>query len=446
MFQRLRPYLSATNGPIILAMLALMAVSLLAIRAAEAADPLLAGATVHQAVSIGVALAAFVLAGLIPLQRIGRYAYLLFGLNLALLVLVLLLPGPGSRGSHRWIRLGSIRTFQPSELAKLTYIMAMAAYLRYRENYRRLLGLVPPFLLTLLPAALILIEPDLGTTLLLFPTLFFMLFMAGAKLKHLLAVVAVASAAVFLPLPHCLDGADADRAAEEKALAYWSGDIFGKEYAFVAAPLRLMKPHQVSRIEGWLNQSDPRLARREGFQLRQSMVIVGSGGRDGYRMPEVMDLFLRRLPDDHTDFIFAVVGGQWGFRGCLGVLLIYGVIFVCGAEIATLTKDPFGRLLVVGALALLFAQIFINVGMTVGLMPITGMTLPLVSFGGSSLLVNAMALGLLVNVSQHRPRMLGRKPFEHDAKAPEEEAAYKRPMEPLDAAANQPPPGRGVRT
>ena len=109
--------------------------------------------------------------------------------------------------------------------------------------------------------------------------------------------------------------------------------------------------HQVRRIKGWLKQSDPAIARREGYQLRQSMVIVGSGGLKGSDAPEVTDLFLRRLPDDHTDFIFAVIGGQWGFRGCAGVLLIYVAIFVCGAEIAAVTTDPFARLLVVGVLA-----------------------------------------------------------------------------------------------
>lgn len=434
MFNRLRPYLSATSAPIMLAMLALMGVSLLAVRAAESADPLLAGSVAHQAVSVAVALVAFVLATLVPFQRMGRYAHLLFGANLALLVLVLLLPGSGVRGSHRWIRLGSIRTFQPSELAKLSYIMALAWYLRYRQSYRRLRGLIPPLVLTLVPAGLILVEPDLGTTLLLFPTLFFMLFMAGAKLKHLLAVVAVAAATIFFPLPRSLDGLTGDQAAERKALAYWSGRVGGKEYAVVAASLRVMKPHQVRRVEGWLRQSDPSIAMREGYQLRQSMVIVGSGGLKGFDSPEVMDLFLRRLPDDHTDFIFAVIAGQWGFRGCAGVLLIYVAIFICGAEIAAVTTDPFGRLVVVGVLALLFAQIFINVGMTVGLMPITGMTLPLVSFGGSSMLVNAAGLGLLINVSRRRPPSLARKPFEHDARAPEEAAAYKRPMEPINGA------------
>ncbi len=109
-----------------------------------------------------------------------------------------------------------------------------------------------------------------------------------------------------------------------------------------------------------------------------------------------------------------MVGGQWGLLGCVGVFLLYGVIFLFGFEIALITYDPFARLLVVGVLALLFSQIVINVGMTMGLTPVTGMTLPLISYGGTSLVVNCAALGLLVNVGQHRPILLGKRPFEHE--------------------------------
>jgi cell division protein FtsW (lipid II flippase) len=130
------------------------------------------------------------------------------------------------------------------------------------------------------------------------------------------------------------------------------------------------------------------------------------------------------LPDDHTDFIFSIVGGQWGFLGSAAVLFLYGVIFVFGVEIAVITYDPFGRLLAVGVLALLFSQIVINVGMTMGLMPITGMTLPLVSYGGSSLVVNCAALGLLVNVGQRRPILLSKRPFEHGDRKEKPPAPY----------------------
>lgn len=124
-------------------------------------------------------------------------------------------------------------------------------------------------------------------------------------------------------------------------------------------------------------------------------------------------LAMDQLPFEHTDFIFSVIGGRWGFLGCLVVLGMYAVILVFGIEIATITYDPFGRLLAVGVLGLLLSQIFINVGMAMGLMPITGMTLPLVSYGGTSIVVNCAALGLLVNVGQRRPILLAPHPFEY---------------------------------
>jgi rod shape determining protein RodA len=174
-----------------------------------------------------------------------------------------------------------------------------------------------------------------------------------------------------------------------------------------------MEPHQLARVDGWLRQSDPRLrTTSKGYQLHQSMTVLGAGGLAGRRGWNDADAFFRMLPDDHTDFIFSVVGGQWGFVGCTGVLLLYALLFVCGVEIASATSDAFGRMLAVGVLAMFFTQLVVNAGMTMGLMPITGMTLPLISYGGSSLLANCAALGLLVNVGQARPISLGRRPFE----------------------------------
>ena len=302
-------------------------------------------------------------------------------------------------------------------------MVALAWYLRYRDNFRRVPGLIAPFVLTLVPAALILIEPDLGTTLLLFPTLFFMLFMAGAKLRHLFAVVILASIIALMPIPIDTTGKDDILTKDRKALAYWSGKIGKKEYTLLAASLRIMKPHQLARIEGWIKQSDRRIAMSKGFQLQVSMFILGSGGLTGEEMTRQKNIYFRMLPDDHTDFIYTIIGGQWGFLGCLAVLFIYLVIFFCGAEIAGTTDDPFGRLLVLGSLGLLFSQVFINLGMTMGLMPITGMTLPLISYGGSSMVVNCIAMGLMINVAHRRPRLLGRKPFEHNQSTQEEIAS-----------------------
>ncbi len=434
MFKWLRNYLRGVVWPIIVAMIALIVISILAVHAAEQADPTnpsVRGSTVKQVKWVFISLAAFFAVTAVPYKRIGRAAYPLFAATLVMLGILaaaskfeyssLLIPA--IRGSHRWINLG-FGLFQPSEIAKLTFIILLAWYLRYGDNYRRFRGLIIPFALTFIPLGLVLVQPDLGTSLLFLPTLFFMLFMAGAKIRHLLVVVAVAAVAVFFPVPRNVTGLSRAALADRESLAYWSGSIGEKEYVISAAPLVLMKPHQLRRIEGWLRQGDEEVAMDEGFQLQQSMIILGTGGLWGQKAPEDKNLYFRWLPDDHTDFIYAVIGGQWGFLGCVGVMLIYVAIFFCGAEIAGMTNDPFGRLLVVGVLGLLLAQILINVGMTMGLTPITGMTLPMISYGGSSMLVNCLAMGLMVNVAQRRPILLAPKPFEYGRKRPEDSTNY----------------------
>ncbi len=404
MSETFRRYLRYTSWPIIAAMVTLMVWGVTAIRVSEQSDPSIAGFANKQAIFAGVALAAFLAATVVPYQRLGQVAYALFALTLVMLVVVFFLPARG--GARRWIFLGPIQ-MQPSELTKLTYVLMLAWYLRYRDNYRRLAGLVVPFVLTFVPLGMILIEPDLGTSLLFLPTLYLMLFAAGAKLRHLLGIVAVATAVVLFPVPMRLSAS-----VNRPALAYGVVSAGGQRYALSAASLAAMEPHQLTRIEGWFNQGNLK-DMDKGYQLAQSKMILGAGRWVGGRDWSEGEIFFQMLPEDHTDFIFSVIGGQWGFLGCLGVLLLYGVVFLFGAEIAVITDNPFGRLLAVGMLALLFSQIVINTGMTMGLMPVTGMTLPLVSYGGSSVVVNGIALGLLVNVGQRRPVILGPKPFEY---------------------------------
>jgi cell division protein FtsW (lipid II flippase) len=250
-----------------------------------------------------------------------------------------------------------------------------------------------------------------------------MLFMAGAKLRHLLGIVVMATVLMLLPVPHTLPSdMPASERLDHEALAYWCDHDSGKMVS--AASLVKMKGHQISRIVGWLRQDDPRVVQGKGYQLYLSKMVLGAGCLTGQRRGSLVNEYFRMLPEDHTDFIFSVIGGQWGLAGCVGVLLCYVLIFISGVEIATGTYDPFGRLLAVGVMALMFSQLVINVGMTMGIMPITGMTLPLVSYGGSSLVVNCIALGLLVNVGQRRPVLLGKHPFEFGQKKEKPPAPY----------------------
>ncbi len=321
-----------------------------------------------------LALPTAVAVAMIPYQSLKHVSYALFALSVALLVVVFFMPV--INGSHRWIPLGFMN-FQPSELAKLTYIFALAHYLMYRKNYRRLTGLIAPFLLTMVPVALILKEPDLGTSLVFFPILFAMLIAAGARFGHLLLVVVLGIA--------CLP-------------VLWMG----------------MSAEQKSRVVTLFTQTDGGVAPTgDGYHLHQSKQVIALGGPTGSDwggMP-VADPRAWHLPAGRTDFVFSLVSERWGLLGAVGTLLCYLILFAQGLRIAASTREPFGRLLCVGITAMLAAQTVINTGMTVGLMPITGLTLPLVSYGGSSLLATAVAIGLLVNVSLRPGYEIGDEPF-----------------------------------
>ncbi len=395
-------------------MIGLIVVGVMAITVSERAAGVAPTRARMQMVFGAIGLGVFFVATLIPYPKVGRLAYGLFAATLVVLVGVLLLPE--TRGSHRWIDLKIVKV-QPSEFGKLTFIILLAWYLRHGNHYRTLRGLAAPFLLTFLPMGLIFIEPDLGTSLLFLPTLYFMLFMAGARWKHLVGIVLVGTVLAFFPIIQKVDKSwDSNVIETRRALSYARFGPQGEETLLIAVPLAVMKGHQLDRVDGWLRQGDLRVAMDKGFQLHWSKMVLGGGKTHGADDWEYAESFYRILPDDHTDFIFSIIGGEWGFVGCLMVLGLYATIFVFGVGIAASTDDPFGRLLAVGVLGLLMSQLFINVGMTMGLMPITGMTLPLVSYGGSSLVVNCAALGLLVNVGQRRPVSLAPKPFEHGEK------------------------------
>ena len=339
-------------------------------------DELAGGTTLRdrQLIWAVLGLVAMLAATWVPYRVLKPWSVPLFLASLASLVLVYFMPA--RNGAHRWVPLG-IADVQPSELAKLTYIMALAHYLMYRRNYRRLTGLIVPFLLTLLPVFLILREPDLGTSLLFFPVLYAMLFAAGARAKHLIAVALLGVMA--LPV-------------------LWAQ----------------MSAEQKSRITTLFNQQDGGPAPRgDGYHLHQSKQVLALGGAWGSDVTGMLidDPLAYHLPAARTDFIFCLIGERWGLPGTLGLIGVYLVLFARGLMIAAGTQEPFGRLIAVGIVALLAAQLLINTGMTVGLMPITGLTLPLVSYGGSSLVTCCIALGLLINVALRPGYEITGEPF-----------------------------------
>ena len=310
----------------------------------------------------------------VPYRSFREMSYPLFFISLLLLVAVFFLPT--KNGSHRWIPLGLLN-FQPSELAKLAYIMALAHYLMYRRNYRRLAGLLVPFVLTFVPVGLILREPDLGTSLVFLPVLFAMLFAAGARLRHLVSITLLGMAV---------------------SPVLWLG----------------MSAEQKSRVVSLFTQKDTGPAPKgDGYHLYQSKQVLALGGVWGSEiagMP-MHDPYLYHLPAGRSDFVFCLIGERSGLVGCLLMLAVYVLLLARGLWIAAATREPYGRLLAVGVVALLATQTAINTGMTVGLMPITGMTLPLASYGGSSLLATCVALGLLMNVAMRPGYEVTPEPF-----------------------------------
>jgi cell division protein FtsW (lipid II flippase) len=280
-------------------------------------------------------------------------------------------------GARAWINLGPI-VFQPGEVAKIAVVLVLADYFRYRSNHRTIAGLIPPAVITLVPAGLITVQPDLGMAMLFVPCLFAMLIAAGARLKHLAAVVLI-------------------------------GILTGP------AAYPLLKPHQKARIVGLINmvQGNTEGSDDINYQSITAVRLAGAGGVHGIPEEKARALIrYNRLPERHNDMIFAVISHRFGFLGGVAVLGLYAVWFLGAFLTAANCTDPFGRLVVVGLTTIIAAQTYINIGMNLALLPIIGITLPFVSYGGSSMLTTWIMTGMIVSVAMRRPQRLSRPTFE----------------------------------
>ncbi|MFQ6034771.1 MAG: FtsW/RodA/SpoVE family cell cycle protein [Sedimentisphaerales bacterium] len=352
-----------------------------------------------------ISFAGFIAVNLVNYRRLGTLSFPIFALVLLLLGILLLgrfvvnIPFvPEVNGAHRWIRfkiVGWQLQVQPSELCKLTFVLALAWYLRYRSNYRNFSALIGPFILTVLPMVLILLEPDLGTVVLMMPIFLTMLFVAGAKVRHLLIIIAMALLVSPL-LWHKMKPYQRTRISSVLLQSSWI-----RQQAEQNPALGEILVGRKFSAEHWKNDW--------GYHLIRSKFAVASGGIKGQGFRKGPFVKYDFLPYRYNDFIFAIIAHQWGFVGCLGLLMLYTIIIGCGLEIAMNNTDPFGRLLAIGIVAVFTVELLVNVSMTVGLMPITGLTLPLVSYGGSSLLVSMTAVGLLNNIGRCRPFSVARK-------------------------------------
>lgn len=337
----------------------------------------------QQITGIVVGMAAGAVAMLVPYKALVRRAYLFYAFNVFLLALVLV-AGPVRNDSRRWLSLAGF-DFQPSELMKLTLVLTLARFIRFRSSYKTFRGLWAPFGLTLLPMALILKQPDLGTALLCIPILFTMLFVAGARARHLATVVLLGTLAM-IPVYE------------------WG-----------------LQPYQKSRIDGFLTQvgvmhrdaaSQSALRKKENYQVTKSMVAIGSGGLTGVGHGRGEEHALYWVPERHTDFIFAGVGNEWGLFGSFLVLALLGWLLAAILGVGLRQRDPAGRLICIGVFALFGFQAFVNIAMTIGLVPVTGLTLPFLSYGRSSVVVSILAVALVCNVAARPAYEFGRGDFD----------------------------------
>jgi rod shape determining protein RodA len=306
------------------------------------------------------------LISMIDYHRLLDIAPWAYGLSI-LSLLAVKVAGQKVLGARRWINLGGGIHFQPSEWVKLVLIIAAARYfwnLAGRELSWRDIG--KAVALICIPMALVLTQPDLGTSLTYFPILLSGLFLGGIRLRQI-GIIAV--------IVLLLGG-----------IAWKSG--------------KRLKPYQQARINAFLDpDSDPR---GSGYQIRQSLIAVGSGGIWGKGANKGTQTQGDFLPIPYTDFIFAAFCEEHGFVGAMGVLLLYFLILMRLIQNAQTAADLPGTYIVMGVVAVILFQIFVNIGMVVGLMPVTGIPLPLMSYGGSSILFTFLALGIVMNVRMRR--------------------------------------------
>jgi rod shape determining protein RodA len=311
---------------------------------------------------------------------IARFAWPFYFLALGLLVAVFFI-GKSSHGAQRWIHLGFLN-FQPSEFAKIAIILALAKYMStHKEIHQKGSFLLMSTMLVLVPLLLILKQPDLGTSLTLIPILTVMLFMAGIQKRYFLTMIPFAVIPLFI-----------------LKLAK-SGNIAIETMRNL---LFFLKPYQQNRVLVYI---DPNLDPRGlSYNLIQSKIAIGSGGMFGNGFISGTQTQLQFIPERHTDFIFCVLGEEWGFVGGMVLLFLYFLSVRNALSIADSCVDFFPKLAAIGIVTLWITQIFINMGMTIGLMPITGLPLPLISYGGSSLMIFMIGAGLLLNFYANRDK------------------------------------------
>lgn len=362
-----RRYLRHLDYILLLTALALTAYGAVIIYLATRDDPLPSPTYYlrYQLIYAAAGFVALVIVSLLDYEIFRRWQWPLYAFALLSISAVFALATV-TRGSRRWIDLGFIN-FQPSELAIFIIAVSLAAFLVDRLDSlgsRRLTLLA--LLYVAIPAALVFVQPDLGTATVLAALGLSLLLFFGTRWTHFAAIaagLAVAVVLVFAVLP--------------------------------AAGFQVVKPYQLDRLTVFLNPGENTTT--AGYNLQQSLIAVGSGGMTG-RGEMATQTQLQFLPEHHTDFIFAVVGERWGFIGAAGLIVLYALLLWRALKVTAMARDMYGSVIAGGIAGAILYQVLVNMGMTLGIMPITGIPLPFVSYGGAALVTNLMLVGLLESI------------------------------------------------
>jgi rod shape determining protein RodA len=322
----------------------------------------------RQAIYLGVGMIAMVALSRLDYRVLRRFKWVIYAV-LMLSIFAVLAVGHEAEGAQRAIKF-PLFSFQSSELGKVLLILALAAFAAERSRELRSAATIVRIIgLALIPAVFVVLQPDLGSGLVYVAIAFLLVFVAGAPWRHIagvlgLGVFAVVALLVLAP----------------------------------AAGMPVLKPYQVDRLTAFLHPSSN--PQKQGYQQQESKIAIGSGQKTG-RGSKATQTRLSFVPEDDTDFVFAAVGEQFGFVGAALVLSLYALLIWRALRILTMAPDRYGTLIAGGVLAMLMFQVFVNVGMSIGIMPITGVTLPLMSYGGSSVMTTLLAVGLLQAIYVH---------------------------------------------
>lgn len=389
---------------------------------------------------LGLAAALFIL--YIDYEDISRYSKHLYVINLIMLAAVMVV-GQTALGAQRWISIGPFQ-FQPSEFSKLIIIITFADFLSKRKGrLNSFRDLIPCFVYIGIPMLLILTQPDLGTSLVFLAIMFGMLFIAGARPAVLVGIIAFGAVMCFSlyeshQLVHHYDTALKERITHvSNALNgndYYldkneelkkdikqrgfsdSGEDLGKYLEEIKKEQLVaknrhekfhkytLKEYQMTRLTIFMNPEDDLLG--AGYHVWQSRIAIGSGGVTGKGLLKGTQSHYTFLPIRHTDFIFSVVGEEFGFIGAAFLLGLYFVLLYRGLQVVAVARDTYGMLLAAGVVSMFAFHIFQNIGMTTGVMPVAGIPLPLFSYGGSNMVMNLASLGLLLNVYVRRQKLI----------------------------------------